>query len=62
VPGAKVSVADKQVGEITSLASWGDDQPALALGYIRREASTPGKEVRIGAAKALVAELPFCKM
>jgi folate-binding protein YgfZ len=61
-PGAKVSIADKEVGEITSLASWGDDQPALALGYIRREAGTPGKEVRIGATRALVAELPFRKM
>ncbi len=60
--GAKISVAEKEVGEITSLASLGEDRPVLALGYIRREASVPGKEVLIGATKAVVAALPFREM
>jgi folate-binding protein YgfZ len=61
-PGAKVFSGEKEVGEITSALSLGRDQPGLALGYIRREARLPGKEVLIGATKAQVAELPFRKM
>jgi glycine cleavage system aminomethyltransferase T len=61
-PGAKVFASDKEVGEITSALSLGRDQPGLALGYIRREARLPGKEVLIGATKAHVADLPFRKM
>jgi aminomethyltransferase len=62
VPGAKVFAGEKEVGEITSAVSMGKDQPGLALGYIRREARVPGKEVRIGASSAVVAQLPFRKM
>jgi len=62
VPGAKILVGDKEAGEITSIASLGGDEPGLALGYIRREAGIPGKQVTIGAASAMVAELPFRKM
>ncbi len=58
-PGAKVVLGEKEVGEITSVATAGDGQRAMALGYIRREAGAPGKEVLIGATKAIVAELPF---
>jgi folate-binding protein YgfZ len=58
-PGAKVSFADKEVGEITSVASLGAGQPLLALGYIRREIAVPGKEVFIGTTQAEVRELPF---
>jgi len=61
-PGAKIFIAEKEVGEITSLARLGKDRPALALGYVRREASVPGKEVLIGVTKAAVAELPFREM
>jgi folate-binding protein YgfZ len=60
--GAKISVADKEVGEITSIASLGGGQPAFALGYIRRELAIPGKDVHIGSIKAEVRELPFQKM
>ena len=60
-PGTKIQVQDKDVGEITSAAmipaASGDR--AVALGYIRREASGAGKEVRVGGFVARVAELPF---
>jgi folate-binding protein YgfZ len=60
-PGAKIVVGNKEVGEITSaiaLHGSGADR-TLALGYIRREASIPGKEAEIDAAKASVSDLPF---
>jgi len=60
-PGTKIQVQDKDVGEVTSSAiipaSNGDH--AVALGYIRREASGAGKEVRAGDSSAHVADLPF---
>jgi aminomethyltransferase len=59
--GSKVVAGEKEVGEITSVASL--QLPAgnqtLALGYIRREVGTPGREVMIGAARAKVVQLPF---
>jgi folate-binding protein YgfZ len=60
--GQKITVSDKDAGEVTSVASLGPGQPTLALGYIRRELSTPGKEVRIGTTTATVSELPFAKV
>ena len=62
-PGTKIQLQDqdKDVGEITSStvipAPVGDH--SVALGYIRREASGAGKEVRAGDAIARVADLPF---
>ena len=60
-PGTKIQVQDKDVGEVTSAAvipaASGDH--AMALGYIRREASGAGKEVRAGHSNAHVADLPF---
>jgi folate-binding protein YgfZ len=61
-PGQKITFGDKEAGEITSVVSLGTDRPTLALGYIRREAGTPGKEVRIGTANATVSELPFARV
>jgi folate-binding protein YgfZ len=63
-PGAKIvaklAADDKEVGEITSVASLPlEPGRSLALGYIRREVGTPGREVTIGAATAKVVELPF---
>ncbi len=63
-PGAKVQWDDKEVGEITSAASIPalaskDSDVTLALGYIRREAATPGTEVKIGPDMARVESLPF---
>jgi folate-binding protein YgfZ len=60
-PGTKIQVQDKDVGEVTSAAvipaASGDH--AAALGYIRREASGAGKEVRAGDSNAHVTDLPF---
>jgi len=59
--GAKIAVAGKEVGELTSIASLpaahGDQ--TVALGYIRREVSAPGKDVEICGKPAKVATLPF---
>ena len=59
-PGAKILVGEMEVGEVTSVTPLhnGHDR-RLALGYIRREAGVPGKEVEIAATKAVVSELPF---
>jgi glycine cleavage system aminomethyltransferase T len=66
-PGVKIHWSDKEVGEITSAASIPalaskdskDSDVTLALGYIRREAATPGTEVKIGPDMARVEPLPF---
>jgi len=58
--GTKIVAAEKEVGEITSVASVriaGQDKTIL-LGYIRREVGTPGREVMIGAEKAIVIQTP----
>jgi folate-binding protein YgfZ len=59
--GAKVSVSDKEVGEITSStvvqlagAKWN-----VGLGYIRREAGLPGTEASIGGMPATVVQMPL---
>ncbi len=59
--GAKIVAGEKEVGEVTSVAHLesGDVKKTLALGYIRREAGVPGREVSIGGAPATVAQLPF---
>ena len=59
--GTKIQSQDKDVGEITSAAvipAASGDQ-TVALGYIRREASSAGKEARVGDSSARVADLPF---
>ncbi len=61
VPGSKVQANGKDVGEITSVANLpGEGVPtSLALGYIRREAGTPGVTVQVGENTATVSTLPF---
>ena len=61
-PRTKVLSGNKEVGEITSVASFNAGEPFLALGYIRREIGVAGKEVVIGTAQAEVRELPFRKI
>jgi folate-binding protein YgfZ len=58
--GAKIVAGEKEVGEITSAASLrlGGRDKMVALGYIRREAGVPGREVSIGTSKATVVQLP----
>jgi folate-binding protein YgfZ len=61
VVGTKIQADGKDVGEITSAASLpfaGGDR-AVALGYIRREATTPGTKVQAGGTQLSVATLPF---
>jgi folate-binding protein YgfZ len=60
VPGAKILAGEKEVGEITSAAllPFAEGEKTVALGYIRREAGVPGREVAIGAVKASVIQLP----
>jgi len=58
--GAKISAGGKEVGQVTSVAQLPNgSRRTLALGYIRREAGTPGTEVEIEGAKARVSSLPF---
>jgi folate-binding protein YgfZ len=59
--GAKVIAGEKEVGEITSAASLRleDGEKTVALGYLRREVSLPGREVAIGNVKANVVPLPI---
>ncbi|SRR5579871_965396 len=55
--GSKIVAGEKEVGEVTSVAS-SPGQRTVVLGYIRREVATPGREVTIGTAKARVVSLP----
>jgi folate-binding protein YgfZ len=59
--GAKIVSAEKEVGEITSVAvlRTGPEERRVALGYIRREVGVPGREVTIGTSKATVIQLPI---
>src|ERR1700686_4273233 len=59
--GTKVVAGEKEVGEITSAASLqlAGGSKTVALGYIRREAGVPGREVAIGALKATLVQLPL---
>ena len=60
-PGDKVIFAEKEIGEITSVTPLSEPSGdcTLALGYIRRESGSAGREVTIGAYVARVAELPL---
>jgi aminomethyltransferase len=63
-PGTKLQAEGKDIGEITSAASLpiGDGELLVALGYIRREIATPGRQVEAGNARASVANLPFAEV
>jgi folate-binding protein YgfZ len=59
--GTKIQADGRDVGEITSVASLpvADRECLVALGYIRREIATPGKQFQIGDTQLSVAALPF---
>lgn len=58
--GLVLSVDDKPVGELTSVASLGDSPVFVGLGYIRREALVLGNPIRFeGGGVAEPAALPF---
>jgi folate-binding protein YgfZ len=60
-PGTKTQLQAKDVGEVTSSAviPAANGDHTVALGYIRREAATPGKHVQIAQSTATVSDLPF---
>src|SRR4051812_11637142 len=61
VPGAKIQLDGKDIGEITSVAVLPvqeGDRP-VALGYMRREAAVTGKKLMCGDSQVTVANLPF---
>jgi folate-binding protein YgfZ len=62
--GAKIQSDGKDVGEITSAASLplATGGRAVALGYIRREIATPGKQVQADSTQLLIATLPFLEV
>jgi aminomethyltransferase len=59
--GTKVIANEKEVGELTSVATVpvNGTEKILALGYIRREAGAGGAQVKVGETTATVASLPF---
>jgi folate-binding protein YgfZ len=58
-PFPKLTLDSKEVGEITSIARI--DNRVLALGYIRREHSSPGTTLQAADATARVEQLPFAE-
>jgi folate-binding protein YgfZ len=64
IAGDKIFSGEKEVGELTSIAAVPAESGELivALGYIRREIGTPGREVQIGAEQATVAQLPLAAL
>ena len=61
VSGEKIQYQGKEVGEVTSAASLplARGNQAVALGYLRREASAAEQPLEAGEARLRVAELPF---
>ncbi len=59
-PGTKIVAGEREVGEITSstVVPFGGLK-TVALGYIRREIGTPGREVKLGSVPATVVSLPL---
>jgi folate-binding protein YgfZ len=56
--GTRIQNEGKDVGEITSVATVNGER-VLALGYIRKEFTVPGKVLTAGDAKVRVAGFPF---
>ena len=62
-PGSKIQAEAKEVGEITSAASLplAGGERQVALGYIRREVATPGRQVEADGSASSVTNLPFAE-
>jgi folate-binding protein YgfZ len=61
-PGTRLQADGKDVGELTSVASLPQSNGAratLALGYVRRELTLPGKALQASGTPVTVVELPF---
>jgi len=63
-PGTKIQCEGKEVGEVTSSASLpaGKGRVLVAIGYLRREAALPGKQLLAAESKLTVAALPFAEV
>ena len=63
-PGTAIQSDGKDVGEVTSSASLPTNagELAVALGYLRREAAVPGKQLLADGAQLSVAALPFTEV
>jgi folate-binding protein YgfZ len=59
--GAKIQMDGKDVGEVTSAALLpaANGQLSVALGYLRRELATPGKQLESSGSHLIVTHLPF---
>ena len=62
--GTRIQIDGRDIGEITSLATLplANGEHSVALGYIRREAATPGKQFQLGDTRLSVAALPFSEI
>jgi aminomethyltransferase len=62
--GTKIQADGRDIGEITSVASlpFASGERSVALGYIRRELATPGKQFQLGATRLSIAALPFSEV
>ncbi|HEX8811700.1 MAG TPA: folate-binding protein [Terracidiphilus sp.] len=62
--GTKIQADGRDIGEITTVASLplASGERRVALGYIRRELGTPGKQFQVGSTQLSVAALPFSQV
>ena len=62
--GTKLQTNGRDVGEITSAASLplGGAERLVALGYIRREIATPGKQFEVDGSQLSISALPFSEI
>jgi folate-binding protein YgfZ len=62
--GSKIQGDARDIGEITSAASLplAGGERLVALGYIRREIATPGRQFQVGSTQLSVAALPFSEI
>jgi folate-binding protein YgfZ len=62
--GTKIQLDGRDIGEITSVGSLplAAGERAVALGYVRREIATPGKQFQVGNTELSIAALPFSKI
>jgi len=59
-PGTKLQANGKDVGEITSVAALPTGR-TVALGYVRKEAGSPGTVITSGDTKVRISDLPFAE-
>jgi glycine cleavage system aminomethyltransferase T len=62
--GTKIQADGRDVGEITSAAALplADGERRVALGYMRREIATPGRQFQVGSTQVSVSALPFSEI